>query len=88
MTVLEEAREISNEIIAWRRPEDTPLTARAPTVAPRDLARWLDAGHDDDGRPVALVDTRNAFEIEVGRFSGAIATGHHALPPSVGWKQA
>ena len=66
---------IKREIIAWRRPEDTPLTARAPTVAPRDLARWLDAGHDDDGRPVALVDTRNAFEIEVGRFSGAIDPG-------------
>lgn len=66
---------VKREIIAWRRPEDAPLEARAPTVAPRDLARWLDAGHDDDGRPVALVDTRNAFEIEVGRFQGALDPG-------------
>lgn len=66
---------VKAEIIAWRRPEDAPLDERAPTVAPRDLARWLDAGQDDDGRPVVLVDTRNAFEIEVGRFHGAIDPG-------------
>lgn len=66
---------VKREIIAWRRPEDAPLDGRAPTVAPRDLARWLDAGHDDDGRPLALVDTRNGFEIEVGRFRDAIDPG-------------
>lgn len=66
---------VKREIIAWRRPGDAPLDERAPTVTPRDLARWLDAGHDDDGRPIALVDTRNAFEIEVGRFHGAIDPG-------------
>ena len=66
---------VKREIIAWRRPEDAPLAQRAPTVAPRTLARWLDKGCDDEGRPIALVDTRNAFEIEVGRFSGAIDPG-------------
>ena len=66
---------IKPEIIAWRRAEDAPLDERAPTVTPADLARWLDAGHDDEGRPIALVDTRNAFEIEVGRFRGAIDPG-------------
>jgi UPF0176 protein len=36
------------------------------------LARWLDAGHDDAGRPVVTLDTRNAFEVDHGRFRGAI----------------
>ena len=45
---------------------------RAPTVDARTLARWLDAGHDDTGRPVVTLDTRNAFELEHGRFQGAL----------------
>jgi len=36
------------------------------------LARWLDTGTDDAGRPVVTLDTRNAFEIGHGRFRGAI----------------
>jgi len=36
------------------------------------LARWLDAGCDDEGRPVVTLDTRNAFEVGHGRFRGAI----------------
>src|SRR5699024_7613554 len=31
-----------------------------------------DQGHDDDGRPVVLLDTRNAFEVDYGAFSDAI----------------
>ena len=38
----------------------------------RTLKRWLDQGHDDDGRPVVMLDTRNAFEVDHGTFDGAI----------------
>ena len=36
------------------------------------LRRWLDSGQDDDGRPVVTLDTRNAFEADVGTFHNAI----------------
>lgn len=51
------------------RPDRSP---RAPAVAPKILARWLDQGCDDDGRPIHLLDTRNAFEVDHGRFAGAV----------------
>ncbi len=43
----------------------------APGSAPERLAEWLARGSDDDGRPVALLDTRNAFEVAHGTFAGA-----------------
>ena len=54
-----------------RRPRIDPGTARAPAVEPERLARWLAQGHDDDGREVVLLDTRNAFEVAQGSFDGA-----------------
>jgi len=36
------------------------------------LKRWLDCGHDHTGRPVVTLDTRNAFEVDVGSFKNAI----------------
>jgi UPF0176 protein len=36
------------------------------------LKRWLDCGHDDDGKPVVMVETRNAFEVDVGTFKNTI----------------
>jgi UPF0176 protein len=42
---------------------------------PRTLRRWLDAGHDDERRPVALLDTRNAWEVALGSFRGALDPG-------------
>jgi UPF0176 protein len=41
-------------------------------VRPADLKRWLDQGHDDEGRPVVMLDTRNAFEVAVGTFDNAV----------------
>ena len=63
---------VKAEIITLRRPGLRPFEGRAPSVAPTTLERWLDQGRDDDGRPLALVDTRNDFEVEAGRFSGAL----------------
>lgn len=59
------------EIIAFRRDSD-PAGARAPALAPATLARWLENGCDDDGRPVVLLDTRNRAEIAYGTFAGAL----------------
>jgi UPF0176 protein len=53
-------------------PTIRPAQGRAPAVDARTLKRWLDAGHDDEGRPVVTLDTRNAFEVDHGRFQGAI----------------
>jgi UPF0176 protein len=36
------------------------------------LQRWLDSGVCDAGRPVVLLDTRNAFEVQAGAFAGAL----------------
>jgi UPF0176 protein len=63
---------LRKEIITMRLPLIKPETGRAPTVEPQTLKRWLDKGHDDTGRPVVLMDTRNAFEADVGTFEGAI----------------
>jgi UPF0176 protein len=49
-----------------------PQTGRAPAVAAATLKRWLDDGHDDQGRPVVTLDTRNAFEVDEGSFVGAV----------------
>jgi UPF0176 protein len=66
---------LKREIITFHRPSLRPVDRRAETVSPVDLRRWLDAGRDDDGRPLALVDTRNRFEVGVGTFRGAIDLG-------------
>jgi len=65
---------VKREIITMKRPVD-PTRERAPAVAAATLRRWLDAGCDDAGRPVVLMDTRNAFEIAAGTFDGAIDYG-------------
>ena len=36
------------------------------------LRQWLAQGHDDAGRPVVTLDTRNDFEVDYGTFEGAI----------------
>ena len=63
---------VKREIIRLNHPQVRPSAGRAPSVDARTLSRWLDAGHDDAGRPVVLLDTRNAFEVDHGRFRGAI----------------
>jgi UPF0176 protein len=60
------------EIIRMNHPAIQPATGRAPALEARTLRRWLDQGHDDAGRPVVLLDTRNAFEVDYGSFEGAV----------------
>jgi len=63
------------EIIRMRRPELVPAAGRARAVAPATLARWIDQGRDEEGRPLLLLDTRNAFEVDYGSFRGAMSLG-------------
>jgi UPF0176 protein len=63
---------LKREIIRMNQPAIQPQAGRAPSVAPQDLARWLAQGHDDAGRPVVTLDTRNGFEVDAGAFQGAI----------------
>lgn len=62
---------VKAEIIRMNQPTIRPQADRSPAVDPLTLARWLAAGVDDTGRPVVMLDTRNAFEVDLGRFCGA-----------------
>ncbi|WP_349281626.1 sulfurtransferase [Polaromonas hydrogenivorans] len=63
---------IKPEIIRMNHPAIRPSAGRAPAVDARTLKRWLDCGQDDEGRPVAMLDTRNTYEVDVGTFRQAI----------------
>nr|WP_227494547.1 sulfurtransferase [Ramlibacter pallidus] len=63
---------VKREIIRMDHPAIQPADGRAPAVDAPTLKRWLDQGHDDAGRPVVTLDTRNAFEVDHGTFEGAI----------------
>ena len=63
---------LKKEIITLRQPTIRPEGGRAPAVNAATLKRWLDQGHDDDGREVVLLDARNAYETDVGMFPQAV----------------
>lgn len=63
---------VKREIIRMNRPAVRPATGRAPAVSASTLARWIGQGHDDAGRPLLLLDTRNGFEVDAGAFEGAV----------------
>src|SRR5690349_20597873 len=53
---------IKREIIAFGVPAIEPGRRTSPKIAPQELKRWL-----DEGRPVTLLDTRNDYEVKIGR---------------------
>ena len=63
---------LKREIITMKNPLIKPEEGRAPAVDAKTLKRWLDQGHDDAGKPVIMVDTRNAFEVDVGTFDNTV----------------
>ena len=66
---------VKNEIIRMNHPSIRPAEGRAPAVTPETAKRWLDQGHDDQGRPVVTLDTRNQFEVDAGTFKNTINWG-------------
>jgi len=66
---------VKNEIIRMNHPSIRPEQGRAPAVTPATARRWLDQGHDDEGRPVVTLDTRNQFEVDAGTFQNTINWG-------------
>lgn len=63
---------VKKEIIRMNHPTIRPHAGRAPAVTAATLNKWLDQGHDDEGRPVVTLDTRNAFEVDLGTFKNTI----------------
>lgn len=63
---------IKREIIRMNHPAIRPYQQRAPAISAAQLNQWLDQGVDDEGRPVVVLDTRNAFEVDYGTFKNAI----------------
>lgn len=63
---------VKTEIISFRRDQSSPLSGRAPAVAPAVLRDWLRQGRDDQGRRLVMLDTRNQQEIGYGTFAGAL----------------
>ena len=63
---------IKREIIRMGQPAIAPASGRAPAISPTTMARWLAQGSDDASRPLRLLDTRNAFEVDAGAFVGAV----------------
>ena len=61
------------EIITFRKHGLAPAAARAGTLAPSRLRDWLRVGHDDQGRDVVLLDTRNRQEVAYGSFRDALS---------------
>ena len=77
---------VKNEIIRMDHPSIRPSNGRAPSVSPAVLRRWLEQGHDDEGREVVTLDTRNDFEVDAGAFRNAIdwrITKFTEFPPAL-----
>lgn len=63
---------IKKEIIAFGVDGIDPSRQPAPKISARELKTWL-----DDGRPFALLDTRNDYEVKLGTFDSALDLGIH-----------
>ncbi len=61
-------KKMMNKIKAALVPGDVdPLTHRAPALAPYELKHWYESGKD-----FIIIDTRNEYELETGRFANAL----------------
>ncbi|MEG3002593.1 MAG: sulfurtransferase [Comamonas sp.] len=77
---------VKREIIRMDHPAIRPANGRAPSVAPATLRRWLEQGHDDEGREVVTLDTRNDYEVDEGAFQGTVdwrLTKFTEFPPAL-----
>jgi UPF0176 protein len=57
---------VKKEIVTFRVPGHNPLESAAPRLTPKELARWYAEGKD-----FLVLDTRNEYEVRLGKFKGA-----------------
>jgi len=57
---------LKKEIISMGVKDVRPQNFTSPYIEPKELHQWLKSGKD-----ILLLDTRNDFEIKLGKFSGA-----------------
>jgi UPF0176 protein len=70
------------EIVTMGQPGVDPLAGTGHYVAPQDWNALIAAPD------VAVIDTRNAYEVQIGRFQGAVDPGTEAFRDFPGWWQA
>jgi UPF0176 protein len=70
---------LKREIVTMGRPDIRPADGTGAHVAPRDWNALIAAPD------VALIDTRNAYEIAIGSFAGAIDPGLDSFRAFPGW---
>ncbi len=58
---------LKNEIISLGLEEVRPAERTGENISPAEFKRWL-----DEGRDIAVLDTRNDYEVKLGTFEGAI----------------
>jgi len=58
---------IKPEIITFGQLGISPITNPAPNIAPETLKQWL-----DDGKEMLILDTRNDYEVQIGKFKNAM----------------
>lgn len=59
---------VKNEIISMGCPEVRPAQNPAPYVSAQQLKQWL----DEEKKDIVILDTRNTYEIQIGKFEKAI----------------
>lgn len=57
---------VKKEIITFKVPDVKPEQHTAPYLSPTDFKQWY-----EKGKPMLVLDTRNAFEVEYGTFKDA-----------------
>ncbi len=72
---------VKPEIVTMGQPDVNPLAAVGHYVAPQDWNALIAAPD------VALIDTRNDYEVEIGTFEGAVDPGTKSFRDFPGWWQ-
>ncbi|MEI6099473.1 MAG: rhodanese-related sulfurtransferase [Alphaproteobacteria bacterium] len=73
---------IKREIVTMGQPDVDPLAATGHYVAPQDWNALITAPD------VAVIDTRNDYEVQIGTFAGAIDPGTRTFRDFPAWWQA
>ena len=61
---------IKKEIISMGHEEVKPEVFTAPSISPKDFKSWL-----DEGKEIIVLDTRNDYELRLGKFENAVDVG-------------